>query len=89
MTGSRPRRKWSAAIATAAVGLALLVAGCGGSSGSPQAGAAGGAGTTASTSAASTPAPAANGSLAGIVQHNGGDQDADNNGGPNDGDGGI
>jgi hypothetical protein len=34
-------------------------------------------------------APAVASSASGIPQHNGGDQDLDNNGGPSDGDGGV
>ncbi|HKB30055.1 MAG TPA: hypothetical protein VKD26_04390 [Streptosporangiaceae bacterium] len=82
-----------------AAGLALLtalLAGCGASTGSSPPG---GQSSTpaASTPAATTPAattPAATPSptttkSSGIPQGNGGDQDADNNGGPSDGDGNI
>jgi len=68
-------RKWSPLLATAAVGLALVIAGCGGSS--------------SATSPSHAKAPATSSPTAGIAQHNGGDQDADNNGGPNDGDGAL
>jgi hypothetical protein len=68
-------RKWSPLLATAAVGLALVIAGCGGSS--------------SATSPSRAKAPATSSPTTGIAQHNGGDQDADNNGGPNDGDGGL
>jgi hypothetical protein len=68
-----------ALLATGAV--ALLVSACGGGN-QPSAGAQHNSATTHQ----STPTSAAS---AGIPQHNGGDQDADNNGGPSDGDGDI
>jgi hypothetical protein len=58
-----------------AVVLALVVAGCGGGYSS---GSASKPSTTKSSTATSS-----------IPQHNGGDMDADNNGGPSDGDGNI
>ena len=70
----RLRRSRPVAAIVALLGvIAIAVAGCGGGSGS-------GAAPAASASASSS---------AGIPQHNGGDQDADNNGGPSDGDGQI
>ncbi len=62
--------------------LALVIAGCGGTSyGS-------GSGSKPAPST-STAAPASGATAAGIPQNNGGDQDGDNNGGPSDGDGNI
>jgi hypothetical protein len=68
----------------AALAIGLAVTACGSSP------------TNATTSATSpsavqqpTSVAAANGAAAGIPQHNGGDQDTDNNGGPSDGDGDI
>jgi hypothetical protein len=81
-------KKWSAVLATGGVGLALVIAGCGGSANPPHSPSAGG-GAPVTTIAAPTKAPAASTPSAGIPQHNGGDQDADNNGGPSDGDGTI
>jgi|SRR5947209_7684100 len=97
-------------LATASVIVALVVAGCGGttshsnpapygkSTGQTQTQAprqakasktqtqAQAPGTTkATTPSSASPAPA----TSGIPQGNGGDQDADNNGGPSDGDGNI
>lgn len=57
--------------------LAIALAGCGGSSSSNTPGSPG-----ASHSKASAPTPSCT-----IPQNNGGDHDADNNGGPDDGDG--
>ena len=54
---------------------AMAAAGCGAGSSSPA--------------PAASASPAAPGSSAGIPQNNGGDHDADNNGGPSDGDGQI
>jgi hypothetical protein len=81
------KQKWSILLVTGTIGMAVVIAGCGGSSygsspapTSSSAPAAGGSGEPAepSTQGAGT---------AGIPQHNGGDRDADNNGGPSDGDG--
>jgi hypothetical protein len=85
---SKLTNRWSALLATGAVGLALVIAGCGGSSNAPKHAAAM-SGTPAASSATAPAKPAANSATAGIPQHNGGDQDADNNGGPSDGDGNI
>jgi hypothetical protein len=86
---SKFTNRWSALLATGGVGLALVIAGCGGHSNAPQHSAAA-SGTTPAASGATVPAkPAASSATAGIPQHNGGDQDADNNGGPSDGDGNI
>jgi hypothetical protein len=77
-----------------AAGLALLtalLAGCGASTGSSPSGGQSStpaATTPAATTPAATPSPATTKS-SGIPQGNGGDQDADNNGGPSDGDGNI
>jgi hypothetical protein len=81
-------KKWSAVLAAGGVGLALVIAGCGGSSNRPNSPSAGN-GAPVTTTAAPTKAPAASAPPAGTAQHNGGDQDADNNGGPDDGDGTI
>jgi hypothetical protein len=81
-------RKWSAVLASGAVGLALAIAGCGGSGNPPHSPSAG-SGAPITTTAPPTKSPAASTPTAGIPQHNGGDQDADNNGGPSDGDGTI
>jgi hypothetical protein len=81
-------QKWSAVLATGGVGLALVIAGCGGSGNAPYSPAAGN-GAPATATAAPTKPPAASAPRAGTPQHNGGDQDADNNGGPDDGDGTI
>jgi hypothetical protein len=83
---ARLQHKWSALLATAGVGVALVIAGCGGSSNSQHSAASGAPGTSSGTH---TQAPAASSSTAGIPQNNGGDQDSDNNGGPSDGDGAI
>ena len=66
------RFKLAPSLAAGAVALAVAVAGCGGY-----------------TSTAAKPAPPASSGHAAssIPQHNGGDMDADNNGGPSDGDG--
>jgi hypothetical protein len=85
---SKLPRKWSAMLATAGVGFALVIAGCGASSNPPHS-AATGSGAPATTGPAHAKAPAASTPVAGIAQHNGGDQDADNNGGPSDGDGAL
>jgi len=87
-----------------AVVLAVVIAGCGGYGNASQSGAGGapaahGYGAAAKASAGGgaarssaprvqreSPRRAATG---GIPQHNGGDQDSDNNGGPSDGDGSI
>jgi hypothetical protein len=72
-------------VAMASVVAALVVAGCGGApSGSSHA-------ATHSTTPAAQHQTQAQGTptTSGIPQGNGGDQDADNNGGPSDGDGNI
>jgi hypothetical protein len=79
-------KKWSAALAAGVVGVALVIAGCGGSSNPPKYPSAG-SGAPVTSTAAPTKLPAASSPPAGTPQHNGGDQDADNNGGPDDGDG--
>jgi hypothetical protein len=85
---SKLTKKWSALLATASVGLVLVIAGCGGSSSAPSHAAAGH--SAPAVGSAAVPAnPAASSATAGIPQSNGGDQDADNNGGPSDGDGNI
>ena len=81
-------KKWSAVFAAAGVGLALVIAGCGGASNPPKYPTAG-SGAPVTTTAAPTKPSAASTPPAGTPQHNGGDQDADNNGGPDDGDGTI
>ncbi|HEY3726769.1 MAG TPA: hypothetical protein VGL51_06325 [Solirubrobacteraceae bacterium] len=85
---SKFMNRWSALLATGGVGLALVIAGCGGSGNAPHHTATT-SGTPAATSTTVAAKPAANSPIAGIPQHNGGDQDADNNGGPSDGDGNI
>jgi len=88
MTPAKLTNRWSALLATAGVSVALLIAGCGGSSNAAHsASAASGASTGQSANASSQ--PTASRAEAGIPQNNGGDQDADNNGGPSDGDGNI
>jgi ABC-type transport system substrate-binding protein len=88
------QRKWlmyrsrlAAGVALLAV-VALVAAGCGGGSGS----------NSSASKAASPASSVQDGSpgdtdsanpTAGIPQNNGGDHDADNNGGPSDGDGNI
>ena len=88
---SRVRPRW---LAGGFMALALFIAGCGSTlrfeqvfASSGVAGVAGVPAPSAGGSAQSLRAlrPAANAS--GIPQNNGGDQDADNNGGPSDGDG--
>lgn len=59
--------------------VALAAVGCGSSGG----------GASAATHAGSSRHASPPASTGGIPQHNGGDQDADNNGGPSDGDGNI
>jgi hypothetical protein len=85
---SKLTNRWSALLATAGVGLALVIAGCGGSSNAPHH-ATTVSGVSSASGASSRAKPAAKSATAGIPQHNGGDQDADNNGGPSDGDGNI
>jgi hypothetical protein len=74
--------------------IAGAVAGCGGGGG----GAGGGYGavgygashsTTSTTHQTTASVPPAAAASTGIPQHNGGDMDLDNNGGPSDGDGGV
>jgi hypothetical protein len=69
---SPARRRLLPLVTTAAVVLAVAIAGCGGSG----------------MSAASRPAKSGT-AASGIPQGNAGDHDADNNGGPSDGDGNI
>lgn len=71
-----------ALLAVGAIGAG--VAGCGGGYSSAGSGA-----SSAAPTSAQRYAPALNQAAgrAGIPQHNGGDQDADNDGGPSDGDG--
>jgi hypothetical protein len=63
--------------------VSLAVAGCGGGG---HASPVSSSSSTAGGQSASTPAAAA---TAGIPQHNGGDHDSDNTGGPSDGDGDL
>jgi hypothetical protein len=70
-----------AALLVLGASVALAAAGCGGAAHHP---AAGSGGAPARTNAAKAPA-----AVPGIPQHNGGDHDADNNGGPTDGDGNL
>jgi hypothetical protein len=84
----------SLTLTRSAAGLALLtalLAGCGASAKSQPAGNTPAASTSAPSSPAASPsaAPAHSSGSSGIPQGNGGDQDADNNGGPSDGDGNI
>jgi hypothetical protein len=89
MSGSVTSRL-SALLATASVVVALLVAGCGGTNSHSSAANAPSGSTAGATTAGSAPtASPKKGSTAGIPQGNGGDQDADNNGGPSDGDGNL
>ena len=69
--------------------LALVVAGCGGTS--YGSGSSSKPATPSSTSApaSSSQAPASSAGTSGIPQNNGGDHDGDNNGGPSDGDGNV
>jgi hypothetical protein len=98
----RTGRRAPSLLAVAGTVLAVAIAGCGGSgksyapaSGSPPAahgpGATAGAAASGSEgpSAASTASQTPSAESTGIPQHNGGDQDADNNGGPSDGDGNV
>ena len=73
---SKRRRGFLAIFAAGAVAVAIAVAGCGGSS------------STAASPGYMAPAQHAK-PASGIPQGNGGDHDADNNGGPSDGDGNI
>lgn len=69
---------------------AAAVAGCGGGSGGGGPYGSAASHPTRSVTAARYPGhPAAPGAIAGIPQHNGGDHDSDNNGGPSDGDGNL
>ena len=77
MTTEPKRRRLLPLLTAGAAAVALAVAGCGGSS------------SNAATPANSPSAQQPNGPVQGIPQHNGGDHDADNNGGPTDGDGNI
>jgi hypothetical protein len=69
-----------AALGVVTVGLSLLLGACSSSS-SPSTPGNSGPGTS-TTSSSSAPTPSCT-----IPQNNGGDHDADNNGGPSDGDG--
>ncbi len=73
---ARNRRRLLPVVAAAMAALAIAVAGCGG-----------GTSTAATPASGHQAGPAAGAS--GIPQHNGGDMDADNNGGPSDGDGNL
>jgi len=81
--GARPLQ----AVALVAVIGAIAVAGCGGGSSSHAAKPAPSMGSPSSTGASSSKASAPPASA--IPQHGGGDHDADNSGGPSDGDGAI
>jgi hypothetical protein len=73
-----------------AVVIAVAVAGCGGYSATSSKQSTSGSaryGTPATQPKAAKPSSGA--AASGIPQHNGGDHDADNNGGPSDGDGNI
>jgi ABC-type glycerol-3-phosphate transport system substrate-binding protein len=74
------------------IAVALLLVACGGSKSTHTPGAPTNGGTVSSTvppgtTSASTPAQSNASTPCTIPQHNGGDHDADNNGGPSDGDG--
>jgi hypothetical protein len=81
-------KKWLAVLAAGGVGVTLAIAGCGGSSNGPNSPSPG-KGAPARTTAVPAKPPTAGRPPAGTAQHNGGDQDPDNNGGPDDGDGTI
>jgi hypothetical protein len=87
------RNRLASLLALASVLAALGVAGCGGGTTSHTKAASGTAITTTPTTSRSpvtTPSQSApSPATTGIPQGNGGDQDADNNGGPSDGDGEI
>ncbi|MDX6227706.1 MAG: hypothetical protein QOI76_1096 [Frankiales bacterium] len=79
-------------LSTFLVSLALSAAACGGSSSQPTQGTSTQPTQGSSASTGSSPTSGAAGSPSGaasctIPQNNGGDHDADNNGGPDDGDG--
>jgi hypothetical protein len=87
---SRRRRPLVAWLGAGAVALAIVIAGCGGQASNASKPAAKPAASAASMPASKPAKPAAPApSASGIPQHNGGDQDSDNNGGPSDGDGNI
>jgi hypothetical protein len=109
-TKRRLRRRPAAFLSVGAVGLTLVVAGCGSAAGTstgtggygpagaratPTAPAAKGAtqpaaaAPTKSTAAQPPAAAPSTKPVPGTPQQNGGDADADNNGGPDDGDGAI
>jgi hypothetical protein len=109
-TKHRRRRRPANFLSVGAVGLALVIAGCGSaagtSSGTGGYGSAGkpptptapaakpttppaAAAQTTSTAGQPPAAAAATKPVPGTPQRNGGDADADNNGGPDDGDGAI
>jgi hypothetical protein len=85
---NRERSRW---LAAGGVALALLIAGCGSTYGSskPSQGPASSAPPAVTGAGASTPSSPTTVETNGIPQSNGGDQDADNNGGPSDGDGNV
>ncbi|MGN6167066.1 MAG: hypothetical protein ACTHQQ_02710 [Solirubrobacteraceae bacterium] len=84
------KHRLSALLATGFVGVALVVAGCGGSSGKSSHATAHHSAPKSTTSGHHAPSTSASsGATAGIPQGNGGDQDPDNNGGPSDGDGNV
>src|SRR5579859_7570848 len=98
----QPRKLVPTLLGLLAVALAAVVAGCGSASGGSatpagqanQAPASNTAAPPASSGASTTPnqhtpAKAAAKPVPGVPQGNGGDADPDNNGGPDDGDGGI
>jgi hypothetical protein len=93
-TGGRRRRR-PVLLGLAAVGVALVVAGCGSAASTPGTPAqtpvapAAKVSTQATAPTKAPAAPAAKNPDAGIPQNNGGDADPDNNGGANDGDGPI
>jgi hypothetical protein len=72
-----------AALLALGASAALAAAGCGGGA-AHHAAAGSGGGAPARTNAVKPPA-----AVPGIPQHDGGDHDADNNGGPTDGDGNL
>jgi hypothetical protein len=91
--GRAPRRRLAVVMPALAVVVGLFIAGCGASSAGSSAGSARGGGYGAP---ASSPQVAAGGDArapttraGAIPQDNGGDHDADNNGGPSDGDGNV
>ena len=104
-TETRSTRGPFALLATAGVLIALAIAGCGGpgkvspsASGAapaarnysaPPEASANGSAQMPSAPSTKSKTPAASDEAGGIPQNNSGDQDADNNGGPSDGDGNV